>query len=66
MGKSGSRYLQYALKVFCKWYPTFAQYFDKNRSEGKHYNVAISNSVKKLFRLIFAMQKSGQPYFSKT
>ena len=31
-------------------------------AEGKHYNVAISHAAKKLMRLIYAMEKSGQPY----
>ena len=29
---------------------------------GKHYYVAISHAAKKLVRLIYAMEKSGQPY----
>lgn len=66
MEKRGSRYLRYALfnatKSVCLWNPIFADYLTKKRSEGKHYNVAISHAAKKLVRLIFAMQKSGQPY----
>ncbi len=66
MEKRGSRYLRYALftatKSVCIWNPVFADYLAKKRSEGKHYNVAISHAAKKLVRLIFAMQKSGQPY----
>lgn len=34
----------------------------KKRAEGKHYNVAISHAAKKLVRLIYAMEKSGQSY----
>ena len=70
MEKRGSRYLRYALfnatKFVCNWCPVFSEYLDKKRSEGKHYNVAISHAAKKLVRLIFAMQKSGQPYIAKT
>ena len=66
MEKRGSRYLRYALfnatKYVCIWDPTFAAYLAKKRAEGKHYNVAISHAAKKLVRLIYAMQKSGQPY----
>lgn len=66
MEKRGSRYLRYALftatKSVCNWNPVFADYLAKKRSEGKYYNVAISHASKKLVRLIFAMQKSGQPY----
>lgn len=66
MEKRGSRYLRYAIfnatKYVCNWDPSFAEYLAKKRAEGKHYNVAISHAAKKLVRLIFAMQKSGQPY----
>ena len=70
MEKRGSRYLRYALfnatKLVCNWNPLFADYLAKKRSEGKHYNVAISHAAKKLVRLIFALQKSGQPYIPKS
>ena len=66
MEKRGSRYLRYALynatKYVCHWDPTFAAYLAKKRAEGKHYNVALSHATKKLVRLIFAMEKSRQPY----
>ena len=66
MEKRGSRYLRYALfnatKYVCLWDPTFAAYLSKKRAEGKHYNVAISHAAKKLVRLIYAMERSGQPY----
>lgn len=70
MEKRGSRYLRYALfnaaKYVCVWEPTFAAYLAKKRAEGKHYYVAISHAVKKLVRLIFALQKSGKPYLAAT
>lgn len=66
MEKRGSRYLRYALfnaaKYVCIWDPTFAAYLARKRAEGKHYNVAISHAVKKLVRVIYALQKTGQPY----
>ena len=66
MEKRGSRYLRYALynaaKYVCHWDETFGSYLEKKRAEGKHYNVALSHAVKKLVRLIYAMEKSGQPY----
>ena len=66
MEKRGSRYLRYAIfnatKFVCLWDPTFAAYLAKKRAEGKHYNVAISHAAKKLVRLIYAMECSGQPY----
>ena len=66
MEKRGSRYLRYAIfnatKYVCLWDPAFASYLARKRAEGKHYNVAISHAAKKLVRLIFALEKSGQPY----
>ena len=66
MEKRGSRYLRYAIfnatKYVCLWDPTFAAYLAKKRAEGKHYNVAISHASKKLVRLIYAMERSGQKY----
>ena len=66
MEKRGSRYLRYAIfnatKYVCIWDPTFSAYLAKKRAEGKHYNVAISHAAKKLVRVIYALQKSGQAY----
>ena len=66
MEKRGSRYLRYALynaaKYVCHWDKTFADYLARKRAEGKHYNVALSHAVKKLVRLIFALQRSGRNY----
>ena len=70
MEKRGSHYLRYALfnaaRFVCFWDPVFAEYLAKKRSEGKHYYVAISHAAKKLVRLIFALQKSGQLYIVKS
>ncbi len=66
MEKRGSRYLRYALynaaKYVCYSDSSFSDYLAKKRREGKHYNVAISHAIKKLVRLIFALQRSGQVY----
>ena len=70
MEKRGSKYLRYALynatKYVCHWDEFFAVYLAKKRAEGKHYNVALSHAAKKLVRLMFAMEKSGQPYSKAT
>jgi transposase len=70
MEKRGSRYLRYALfnaaKFVCHWEPTFAAYLAKKRAEGKHYNVAVSHAVKKLVRLIYALERSRTPFVSAT
>ena len=55
MEKRGSRYLRYALdnatKYVCHWDKSFGAYLEKKRSEGKHYNVALSHAAKKLVKL---------------
>ena len=66
MEKRGSKYLRYALynaaKFVCTWDKTFKDYLAKKRAEGKHYNVAISHATKKLVRVLYALQPSGQAY----
>ena len=66
MEKRGSRYLRYALfnatQYVCIWDPAFKAYLSKKRAEGKHYYVAISHACKKLVRLIYRMQITGEPY----
>ncbi len=66
MEKRGSRYLRYALfnaaKFVCRWDPVFAAYLAKKRAEGKHYNVAVSHAAKKLVRVIYQLERSGQTY----
>lgn len=68
MEKRGSKYLRYALfnatKYVCHWDPAFRDYLAKKRAEGKHYNVAITHAARKLVRLIYALERSGQPYNS--
>ena len=66
MEKRGSRYLRYALfnatKYVCHWDSSFGEDLAKKQSEGKHYNVAISHAAKRLVRLIFHLQKTGELY----
>ncbi len=68
MEKRGSKYLRYALfnatKFVCNWDDTFGNYLSKKRSEGKHYNVAISHATKKLVRIIYHLEKTGETYVS--
>ena len=70
MEKRGSKYLRYALfnatKFVCNWDPTFAAYLAKKRDEGKHYNIAITHATKKLVRVIYQLEKSGQAYIPIT
>lgn len=66
MEKRGSRYLRYALFnatiYVCHWDPTFSAYLAKKRTEGKHYYVAISHATKKLVRVIYHLESTGQLY----
>jgi transposase len=66
MEKRGSKYLRYALFnatiYVCNWDPTFSAYLAKKRAEGKHYYVAITHAAKKLVRLIYALESSGEQY----
>ena len=39
-------------------------YLTKKRSDGKHYNVAISHAVKKLVRVIYHLEKTKQQYIT--
>ena len=64
MDKRGSRYLRYALFISAQyvslWCPVFKAYYQKKRAEGKHYFVALSHVAKKLIRVIYHLQKSGE------
>ncbi len=66
MEKRGSRYLRWALinaaAYVCNWEPTFKAYLAKKRSEGKHYYVALSHAAKKLVRLLYHLETTGETY----
>ena len=70
MEKRGSSYLRCALFnaaiYVCKWVPEFNRYLCSKLAEGKHYYVAVSHTAKKLLRMIYAMEKSGEAYRSDT
>ena len=70
MEKRGSKYLRFALfnaaTHVCLYESTFALYLAKKRAEGKHYYVALSHAIKKLVRLIFHLEKTGEPYVALT
>ena len=70
MEKRGSKYLRWALlnatKLVCYNESTFAAYLDKKRKEGKHYNVAISHTAKKLLRVIYHLEINGESFVPQT
>ena len=66
MEKRGSKYLRYALinavKKVCRWDKTFKDYFTKKKAEGKHPTSAAVHAAKKLMRLIYHLQISGETF----
>ena len=66
MEKRGSRYLRYALftaaHLVSRFSKTFATYLKKKLDEGKHYFVALSHVAKKLVRVIFHLQRTGESF----
>ena len=66
MEKRGSAYLRWALLLatqrVCRWEPTFSAYLQKKCGEGKHFNIAISHAAKKLVRLIYHLETTGDTY----
>ena len=66
MVKRGSSYLRWAMfqaaRLVAMRDKTFADYLAKKRSEGKHFNVAISHVSKKLLRTIFYMLKHNEKF----
>ena len=66
MVKRGSTYLRWAMfqaaRLVAMRDKTFADYLAKKRSEGKHFNVAISHVSKKLLRTIFYMMKHNEAF----
>ena len=66
MVKRGSTYLRWAMfqaaRLVSMRDKTFKDYLAKKRSEGKHFNVAISHVSKKLLRTIFYMLKYNESF----
>ena len=66
MEKRGSRYLRCALFLTAhlvgRYSKTFATYLKKKRDEDKHYFVALSLVAKKLLRVIFHLQRTGESF----
>lgn len=70
MVKCGSTYLRWAMfqaaRLVAMRDKTFADYLAKKRSEGKHFNVALSHVSKKLLRTIFYMLKHNKTFVPQT
>ena len=63
MVKHGSGHLRYTLMntsmTLLRYSPTFYDYYQKKRSEGKCHRVALSHVCKKLIRVIYTLEKNN-------
>ena len=63
MVKHGSGHLRYAIMNIAtsilRYSPTFYDYYQKKRSEGKCHRVALSHVCKKLIRVIYSLEKNN-------
>ena len=66
ISKKGSKYLRYALwqvaKVCWKFDSMFKAYYNKKKSEGKHFYVILGHIEKKLVRVIYSVLKNNKAY----
>lgn len=66
ISKKGSKYLRYALyqiaKVCWRFDPTLHAYYEKKKSEHKHFYVIVGHLEKKMVRIIYSILKSGNAY----
>ena len=66
MVKHGSGHLRYAIMNIAtsilRYSPTFYDYYQKKRSEGKCHRVALSHVCKKLIRVIYTLEKNNIDY----
>ena len=44
--------------------PAIRAYFEKKRSQGKSYMVAIGHVTRKMSNIIFAVLRDNKPYYS--
>ena len=54
--------IQQDITLILPSHKNFSEYLAKKKSEGKHYNVAISHACKKLVRTLYRMQLTGELY----
>lgn len=63
MVKHGSGHLRYAIMNIAmsilRYSPTFYDFYQKKRSEGKCHRVALSHVCKKLIRVIYSLEKNN-------
>ena len=68
MSKRGSPYLRRAIwqaSVIAAMHdPAIRAYFEKKRTQGKSYMVAIGHVTRKMNNIIFAVLRDNKPYYS--
>lgn len=66
MVKHGSGHLRYSIMnsamIILRYSPTFYDYYNKKRNEGKCHRVALSHVCKKLIRVIYSLEKYNQDF----
>jgi len=66
MVKHGSGHLRYSIMntamIILRYSPTFYDYYQKKRSEGKCHRVALSHVCKKLIRVIYTLEKNNNDF----
>ena len=66
MVKHGSGRLRYSIMnsamIILRYSPTFYDYYNKKRNEGKCHRVALSHVCKKLIRVIYSLEKYNQNF----
>lgn len=69
MVKRGSPYLRWALlqaaSLAARHCPTFRDYLGTKIAQGKHYNVALSHTTKKLIRVIYHLLTTNQTFVAQ-
>jgi transposase len=70
MVKRGSKYLRWALltaaRLVCMRDKTFADFYAKKKSEGKHHYVALSHAARKLVRVVCHLMAAGGEFVPQT
>ena len=67
ISKKGSKYLRYALyqvaKTIWRFDPQFSNYYNKKKSENKHFYVILGHIEKKVIKVIYSVLKNNKPYY---
>lgn len=53
----------YKLVTVWKYDPILNEYYNKKKSEGKHYHVVSRHTEKKLIRIVYSVLKNSKDYY---